>query len=121
MTSGPAQDAQNQDRHRIVGKAAGMFARVLRWAKNVREYFSGRGGWYWIPVGFVGACSTAASSIVFMGAIITGRQEDRLELTIFLYNSAVIVMAGPIALMIRIIDSARAWVDPNFTQPPAWD
>ena len=98
-----------------------MFARVPRWAKNVREYFSGRGGWYWIPVGFVGACSTAASSIVFMGAIITGRQEDRLELTIFLYISAVIVMAGPIALMIRIIDSVREWVDPNFTQPPAGD
>ena len=98
-----------------------MFDRVPRWAKNVGDYFSSRGGWYWTPVGFVAACSTAASSIVFMGAIITERQEDRLELTLFLYISAVIVMAGPIALMIRIIDSARPWVDPNYTQPPAGD
>ena len=121
MTSEQARDAQNQGRHRTKRKTTGKFARIPRSAKKVRDYFSSRGGWYWIPVGFVGVCSTAASSIVFMGAIITGRQEDRLELTIFLYISAAIVMAGPIALMARIIDSVRAWVDPHYTQSPSRD
>ena len=85
---------------------------------KARKYFSGRGGRFWLPVGFIAACSTAASSIVFLAAIITGRQDDRLELTLFLHCSAVLVMMGPIVLMIKIIDSVREPVNPNHREPP---
>ena len=120
MTSAPLQNHRVGGRSRAMGKAAWASAvGILQMPVKARIYFSGRGSWFWFPVGFVGACSTVASSIVFMGAIITGRQEGQIELTVFLYCGGVVVMLGPMMLMARILDSVRAWVDPNHNGPTA--
>ena len=109
MTSEPVQDQQAEKPVRTLAITGLKLLCDVCWIpENIRNYLSPRGRWYWAPVGFVGACSTAASSIVLMGAVITGRQDDPLELTIFLYFSAVIVMAGPMVLMAKIMDSLRA-------------
>ena len=120
MISAPVQNQSIGGRSKTVVKAAWARA-VSIWHLLVKTkgYFCGRGSWFWFPVGFVGACSTVASSIVFMGAIITGRQEGQIELTVFLYCSGVVVMLGPMVLMARILDSVRAWVDPNHNGAPA--
>ena len=119
MTSGSVGVQQTRGRATLVGKAVWKSLRFIgQLPGNIRSYFSDRGGWFWIPVSFVLACSTTASSIVFMGAVLAGRQEGRLGLTIFLYLSGVIVILGPVVLMARIIDSVRAWVDPNFDESP---
>ena len=86
--------------------------------KRIQSYFSGRRGWFWTPVSFVGACSTVASSLPFMGAYIVWTQEERLALSIFLICGGLVVMLGPIVLMAAIVDSVRPWVDPNYNQPP---
>ena len=92
---------------------------VRRVPRRIRSYLSGRGSWFWIPVGFVGACSIVASSIFFMGGLITWNQEGRLGLSIFLYCGGAVVMLTPIVLMAKILDSVRPWVDPNHNEPPA--
>ena len=89
--------------------------------KRIQSYLSGRGGWFWTPVTFVAACSTVASSIPLMGAVIAWGQEDTLALSIFLTCGGLVVMLGPIVLMAAIVDSVRPWVDPNYNQPPTGD
>ena len=113
------QARQNPGRASSLVKALWtLLSSTRRLPGRIKNYFFSRGRWFWGPVGFVSACSTTASSIVFMGAVITGRQEGQLGLTIFLYVSGTVVMLGPAVLMAAIIDSVRAWVDPNYDGPP---
>ena len=119
MTTGPVQTRQNPGRTSSLVQALWTLpSSTLRLPGRIKSYFSSRGRWFWRPVGFVSACSTTSSSIVFMGAVITGRQEGQLGLTIFLYVSGMVVMLGPAVLMAAIVDSVRASVDPNYDGPP---
>ena len=85
---------------------------------RIRDHLSSRGKWFWGSVGFVLACSTTASSMVFMGGVIAGRGEGQLGLSIFLYVSGAVTTLGPAALMAVIVESVRAGVDPNHDGPP---
>ena len=76
MTSEPVQNRRTDGWPKALGKAIwAKLVGISRLPGNAKKYFSGRGGWFWFPVSFVGACSVLASSIVFMGAFITGNQE----------------------------------------------
>ena len=118
MISEPVQGRQKLGNSGIVAKTVKVLAWFLQLPGRIKSYLSGRGSWFWIPVAIVAICSILASSILFMGAVITGKQEDRLEVAVFLYISGVVVLAGPIVFMATALDSVRAWLDPHYSEPP---
>ena len=118
MTSEPAESQQHQARDGMLGIATAILGWIIQLPSKTWGYLSCRGSWFWIPVVVVAICSMMASSIIFMGALITGRQEGPLEVTIFLYVAGLAVFAGPIVFMATALDSVRAWLDPHYNEPP---
>ena len=118
MTSEPVGNRQDQGNGGLVGIAAARWAWLWQLPGRIKNYLSGRGSWFWIPVAIVAICSLLASSILFMGAAITGKQEDRLEVTVFLAIAGLAVLAGPIVFMATALDSVRAWLDPHYEESP---
>lgn len=118
MVSEPVQVWQKLGISGIAARTVRVLAWFVRFPGRTKSYLSGRGSWFWIPVVIVACCSILASSILFMGAVIAGKQENRLEVAVFLYISGVVVLAGPIVFMATALDSVRAWLDPHYSEPP---
>ena len=118
MTSEPAESQQHQATDGMLGRATPILGWIIELPSNAWSYLSCRRSWFWIPVVVVAICSMTASSIIFISAFITERQEGPLEVTIFLYVAGLAVLAGPIVFMATALDSVRAWLDLHYNEPP---